>query len=35
VQPGPNHWQIVRTENYLTYQTWRTDSTETEVSCLN
>jgi prepilin-type N-terminal cleavage/methylation domain-containing protein len=35
VQPGPNHWQIVLTENYLTYQTWRTDSTETEVSCLN
>lgn len=35
VQPGPNHWQIVMTETYITAaNTWRTDSSETEVSCL-
>lgn len=35
VSPGANHWQIVLTENYLVYNAWRRDSTETEVSCLN
>lgn len=35
VQPGPNHWRIVIREYYLTQlSTWRTDSAETEVSCL-
>jgi Tfp pilus assembly protein PilV len=35
VQPGPNHWRIVLTANWLTQgNAWRTDSVETEVSCL-
>ena len=35
VQPGANHWRIVMRATYLT-QTgrWRTDSMETQVSCL-
>lgn len=36
VQPGANHWRIIMTATYLTqFNAWRTDSTETEVSCLN
>jgi Tfp pilus assembly protein PilV len=35
VQPGPNHWRIVLTANWLTQgNAWHTDSVETEVSCL-
>ena len=35
VQPGPNHWRIVLRASYLSHSgRWRTDSMETEVSCL-
>jgi Tfp pilus assembly protein PilV len=35
VQPGANHWRIVLRATWLTQgNAWRTDSVETEVSCL-
>ena len=35
VQPGPNRWRVVLRTTYLTQVgRWRTDSVETEVSCL-
>lgn len=35
VAAGANHWRIVMTETYVTQaNAWRTDSSETEVSCL-
>lgn len=35
VQPGANHWRIVLSSTWLTQgNAWRTDSVETEVSCL-
>ncbi|HEX2681591.1 MAG TPA: prepilin-type N-terminal cleavage/methylation domain-containing protein [Candidatus Dormibacteraeota bacterium] len=35
VAAGANHWRIIMNESYVTAaNTWRADSSETEISCL-